>query len=186
MYTFLYTVTMIIDILHGHLINSRCRKLQALVTARIVCESYVFTGVCLSTEGVCLSPCWDTTTPRGRPPQEADPPRSRPPQKETPHSKKKFPPPGPHERGKFRGIRSSPPPPQRACWEIRSTRGRYASYWNAILLQFTCTLNNLPVVGTYNDYRHFTCTVKRIPVVGSHNHYSHFTFTLNNLLGVGS
>ena len=31
-----------------------------------------------------------------------------------------------------------PPPreqhlPGRACWEIRSTRGRYASYWNAIL-----------------------------------------------------
>ena len=24
-------------------------------------------------------------------------------------------------------------PPCRACWEIRSTRGRYASYWNAIL-----------------------------------------------------
>ena len=25
------------------------------------------------------------------------------------------------------------PPPHRACWEIRSTRGRYASYWNAVL-----------------------------------------------------
>ena len=25
------------------------------------------------------------------------------------------------------------PPQCRACWEIRSTRGRYASYWNAIL-----------------------------------------------------
>ena len=25
------------------------------------------------------------------------------------------------------------PPWCRACWEIRSTRGRYASYWNAIL-----------------------------------------------------
>ena len=25
------------------------------------------------------------------------------------------------------------PPWRRACWEIRSTRGRYASYWNAIL-----------------------------------------------------
>ena len=24
-----------------------------------------------------------------------------------------------------------------ACWEIRSTSGRYASYWNAILLQLT-------------------------------------------------
>ena len=27
-----------------------------------------------------------------------------------------------------------PPGAQHACWEIRSTRGRYASYWNAILL----------------------------------------------------
>ena len=25
------------------------------------------------------------------------------------------------------------PPRRRACWEIRSTSGRYASYWNAIL-----------------------------------------------------
>ena len=28
-------------------------------------------------------------------------------------------------------------PPQRACWEIQSTRGRYASYWNAFLLSLT-------------------------------------------------
>ena len=27
-----------------------------------------------------------------------------------------------------------PSPRSRACWEIRSTSGRYASYWNAILL----------------------------------------------------
>ena len=27
-----------------------------------------------------------------------------------------------------------PDPPSRVCWEIRSTNGRYASYWNAILL----------------------------------------------------
>ena len=25
-------------------------------------------------------------------------------------------------------------PPGSACWEIRTTSGRYASYWNAILL----------------------------------------------------
>ena len=28
------------------------------------------------------------------------------------------------------------PPRRRACCEIRSTRGRYASYWNAILLLY--------------------------------------------------
>ena len=27
-------------------------------------------------------------------------------------------------------------PRRTACWEIRSTRGRYASYWNAILFEF--------------------------------------------------
>ena len=53
---------------------------------------------------------WEQTPPRA-----ATPPRSRPPQ-EQPH------PPG-----------SRHPPRCRACWEIRSTRGRYASYWNAIL-----------------------------------------------------
>ena len=43
-------------------------------------------------------------------------------------------PPGP---GTPPGTRYTPPGPgtlpRRACWEIRSTRGRYASYWNAIL-----------------------------------------------------
>ena len=29
--------------------------------------------------------------------------------------------------------RTRHPPGCRACWEIRSTRGQYASYWNAIL-----------------------------------------------------
>ena len=29
--------------------------------------------------------------------------------------------------------RPGTPPRHRACWEIRSTRGRYASYWNALL-----------------------------------------------------
>ena len=38
------------------------------------CEGYVFTGVCLSTGGVCLSACWDTT-PRNRPPREQTPPQ---------------------------------------------------------------------------------------------------------------
>ena len=38
--------------------------------------------------------------------------------------------------------KQTPPPPQhRACWEIRSTRGRYASYWNAILLKFVLVMS---------------------------------------------
>ena len=38
------------------------------------CEGYVFTRVCLSTGGVCLSACWDTTTAQSRHPQEQVPP----------------------------------------------------------------------------------------------------------------
>ena len=35
--------------------------------------------------------------------------------------------------------RSRPPPPRHStCWEIRTTSGRYKSYWNAIL--FSCSL----------------------------------------------
>ena len=30
----------------------------------------------------------------------------------------------------------TPPSARRACWKIRSTRGRYASYWNAILFSY--------------------------------------------------
>ena len=31
----------------------------------------------------------------------------------------------------------TPPSRHRECWEIRSTRGRYASYWNAFLFKFS-------------------------------------------------
>ena len=48
-------------------------------------QGNVFTGVCLSTGGVCLSACWDARPPRTRhttpweqTPPGADPPRSRP------------------------------------------------------------------------------------------------------------
>ena len=38
-------------------------------------------------------------------------------------------PPTRHPQGPGQGT----PPPSSVCWEIRSTSGRYASYWNAIL-----------------------------------------------------
>ena len=55
-------------------------------------------------------------------PRQGDPPgrETSPPDKETP----------------WQGGPLAPPagrPPGRACWEIRSMRGQYASYWNAIL-----------------------------------------------------
>ena len=122
-------------------------------------QGYVFTGVCDSVRrgGVCLSACWDThppgadilleQTPPGAytplgadppeqtPPPEVDtpweqtPPEQTPPQEQTP----------PEQTPPLRQTpwKQTPPradtPPRRACWEIRSTRGRYASYWNAIL-----------------------------------------------------
>ena len=79
----------------------------------LVCEGYVFTGVCLCTGGVCPIACWDT--PLG----------SRHPQEQTPLGSRPLP-----------ESRHPPPPeqtPPRACWEIRTTSGRYTSYWNAYL-----------------------------------------------------
>ena len=44
----------------------------------------------------------------------------------------------PLRSGTHPGTRYTPPdqvhPPKSACWEIRATSGRYASYWNAFLL----------------------------------------------------
>ena len=59
------------------------------------------------------------------PPTPDQPPRTRPPQDQTP--------PTPRDQA----------PPREADSSIRSTGGRYASYWNAFLLLITCTLNNL-------------------------------------------
>ena len=56
----------------------------------------------------------------GIPPPRPGTPRTRhPPGPATPHAHR------------------TRPPRRRACWEIRSMRGRYASYWNAIL--FSCS-----------------------------------------------
>ena len=75
----------------------------------------IFSQACviLFTGGVCLSACWDT-----RPPPGPDPPGpgTTPPDQ--------TPPPG-------AGTTQCT-----ACWEIRSTSGWYASYWNAILLLY--------------------------------------------------
>ena len=87
-------------------------------------QGYIFTGVCDSVNrGVCLSACWDT--PRAGTPPEQTPPQSRHPPEQTPpgtrHPPGTRPPPGPD------------PALCSACWEIQSTRGWYASYWNAYL-----------------------------------------------------
>ena len=94
----------------------------------------LFTGV-----GVCLSACWDTTT---------TPPQSRSPQKQTPRTPgadtplRTDIPPEQTPPGADTPLGANPPrtrPPwYRACWEIRSTRGRCTSYWNAIFVKRMC------------------------------------------------
>ena len=72
----------------------------------------------------CRHTPWEQTPPQSRHPLEADTPHPHPPSR---HPLEQTPP-----------QEQTPPgtdtPRHRACWEIRSTRGRYASYWNAILL----------------------------------------------------
>ena len=91
-------------------------------------QGNMFTGMCLSTGG---GGTWPGTLPRTRctpgsrhPPWEQTPPGAdTPPQEQTP--------PGADPRGADTPRVDTPQ--CRACWEIRSTCGQYASYWNAIL-----------------------------------------------------
>ena len=72
-------------------------------------QGNIFTPVCHSVHRGVLPQCMlgYHHPPRTRHPPGADPP----------------------------GTRHPPPEQSRACWEIRSTSGRYASYWNAILFK---------------------------------------------------
>ena len=104
----------------------------------------------------------DTLSPQEQTHPRADPPRAdTPPPGPHPMEKLRGSDPGPHPRGKLRGIRSRPtpkgeiegdqiqPPSPRACWEIRSMRRRYVSYWNAIL--FNCIFTKTTtILGTRN------------------------------------
>ena len=81
-------------------------------------EGYVFTGVCHSVnrgEYLGSYPPWDQV-----------PPGTRYTPRDQVH------PPGPGTSP----DQVHPLLQRRACWQIRSMRGRYASYWNAILSYF--------------------------------------------------
>ena len=82
-----------------------------LLAATKLGQGNVFTGVCDSVHrgGVCLSACWDTPHPPGADPHGS---RHHPPEQIPPEQT----------------------PPREADSGIRSTSGRYASYWNAFLL----------------------------------------------------
>ena len=91
-----------------------------------VCEGYVFTRVCLSTGGV----------PGQVPPGQVSP-QAGTPQAGTPLGQV-------HPQGPGTPPQAGAPPGTRytrssACWEIRATSGRYASYWNAFLFTIKST-----------------------------------------------
>ena len=99
---------------------------------------FLHVSVILFTTGFCLSACWDI-------PPGPDTPRTRhPPKEQTPQEQtlqEQTPPQGQTPAGPDTPQEQTPPepglPPHRsACWEIRVTSGRYASYWNAYLLVY--------------------------------------------------
>ena len=90
---------------------TKIKFIEFLPPANVVCEGYVFTGVCLSTGGVGI--------PR-TPPVDGPPGMETPPDGDTPGWR------SPRD-GEPPGIETPPgEPPRSMC-------GRYTSYWNAFL-----------------------------------------------------
>ena len=95
-----------------------------------VCEGYVFTGVCLSTEWVCRIACWDN-------PPGADTPLGR------------------HRPGQTPPWQT---PPCTVHAGIQSTSGWYASNWNAFLFPFTFSSRQEGRLGGIESkYKQLTC-----------------------------
>ena len=75
-------------------------------------------------------------TPPSRPPRSRHPPEQTPPRADT------------------------PAPLHSACWEIRSTSGRYASYWNAILLSINFIYTKVEdLVANYVFIQSYLCII---------------------------
>ena len=104
-------------------------------------QGNVFTGVCLSTGGRVSASVHagmaDPPRPGTHHPPGADPPGpGRPPGTGRPPQNRQTPPPTPSEQADPPGTSRHPPPhPREADSSIRSTSGRYASYWNAFLFR---------------------------------------------------
>ena len=112
-------------------------------------QGYIFTGVCDSVHrGVCLSACLNTTRARRPPPPgkiepswqgDTPPGKADPPARQTTLTRRPLWH-GDHPLARTPQARQPPAPLGRqtplhsACWEIRSTSRRYASYWNAIFV----------------------------------------------------
>ena len=104
-------------------------------------QGYVFTGVCDSVHSGRSASVHAGIPPRSRHPPGADTPMGADlaPPEQTPHGIRH----PPRSRHPPTPLREQTPP-RRGCWEIRSTRGRYASYWNAIL-SYLETPSNSPI-----------------------------------------
>ena len=103
-----------------------------LPPANEVWGKVIFSVACVKNSvhrGVCLSACWDTTTPRSRDPLPgADTPRAETPWSRHPPPLTRYP------LGTRNPPRTRHPPRlgtplHSACWEIRSTNGRYAIFF---------------------------------------------------------
>ena len=141
----------------GNSISISRRNTPPIITARKrTGQGNIFTPVCHSVHmGVCLSACWDNTTP---PPADQAPPRADTPlgpgtpQEQTPRTRH---PPLGADTPQTRHLplsRHPRPPRSRACRKIRSTSGQYASYWNAILLYIVSFFLCLETLG-FTDVR---------------------------------
>ena len=97
-------------------------------------------------EGVCPIASWDATPPD----QRQAPPRAR--CRHPPGTRGRHPPgaepPSPGTRDRHPPYPGTDPQ-HSACWEIRATSGRYASYWNVIL--FTSLSETKTVAVTKSD-----------------------------------
>ena len=100
-----------------------------LITGRnevVAKDIFLHLSVILFTGGVCLSACLDTPSRADTPPGSRHPPPPLPRADTFPGSRHPLPEQTPPSR--------HPPPPE-ADSSIRSTSGRYASYWNAFLFE---------------------------------------------------
>ena len=90
----------------------------------------------------------DQAPPRAVPLDQAPPPQSSPPGPGTPQSSPPRPGPPPDQ---------AHTPRSSACWEIRSTSGRYASYWNATLWSLRTLCNNEQIIFSEKNYDWYQC-----------------------------
>ena len=160
--------------------TNQCKKRINYYRPQRSCgQGNVFTGVCLATGGglpQCMLGCHTPPGTRETPPSDqADTPPGpgRPPRtRETPPGTRQTTlgpgrhTPPPDQADTAPGTREAPPPPgpgrppthpREADSSIRSTSGRYASYWNAFLLNTKSFIFIIPRCYHKNDMKTLSC-----------------------------